>query len=598
MATPKVPALLHKMSVSSQKAWYKKQGMELPDHLKATSAAKAKKDVGEINIAKAKAARLATIAAAAKKTIQPSSERVRAMRKNADQFGGGLGGGLQTNRDIISFARSGGYIKAGRLGEEKDESEYGYEGDMAKSQLKSIMVNSQKLHDMLEPDTDLPEWVQSKITLAQDYVQTAADYMETQNSEDLDEANNIVEQNVQPSDKEIRMARGIANDKRYKEGNITGAINAIEKIRIGLSDHPEIKSALKSANEEVEQMYKDVQYIEEKLSASDPASKWIADFVKSDNPKFAGKSKKERIQQALGAYYAAKRGTNEEVEQIDEVNSRYDMTQALTPKSSNIKAAVGTTARDKAATNKYARRISKLTGGEYSKQDVKAHLKSLANEEVEQIDELKASTVAYYAGVNLAKQKSTKDPQKMKNRTAGFKTAMSKLTGKAKVPATFKEEVEQVEEAHKVGDKVMVKKELSDEKEDMVGTVHAVRGAEVTVKLPKDRGNITVLHREVKKVNEEGDMSPAVKAAQAKFDAQTKAQTPKKRQAGTSFGTKLAFFKMNKSNPVKESMDEVGKEDDDVNNDGKADKTDVYLAKRRKSIGSAIKKAAAEKMGK
>jgi hypothetical protein len=63
-----------------------------------------------------------------------------------------------------------------------------------------------------------------------------------------------------------------------------------------------------------------MKYIEEKLTAADPASKWISDFVKSDNPKFAGKSKKERIQQALGAYYAKKRGTNEEVEQVDEVN--------------------------------------------------------------------------------------------------------------------------------------------------------------------------------------------------------------------------------------------------------------------------------------
>lgn len=58
----------------------------------------------------------------------------------------------------------------------------------------------------------------------------------------------------------------------------------------------------------------EIQYIEEKLSAADPASKWISDFVASDNPKFAGKSKKERINMALGAYYAAKRGKNEEVE--------------------------------------------------------------------------------------------------------------------------------------------------------------------------------------------------------------------------------------------------------------------------------------------
>lgn len=55
--------------------------------------------------------------------------------------------------------------------------------------------------------------------------------------------------------------------------------------------------------------------LEEKLKSSDPAGKWISDFVHSDNPKFAGKSKKERIRMALGASYAAKR--NEEVDSTD-----------------------------------------------------------------------------------------------------------------------------------------------------------------------------------------------------------------------------------------------------------------------------------------
>ena len=50
----------------------------------------------------------------------------------------------------------------------------------------------------------------------------------------------------------------------------------------------------------------------EKLKSSDPAGKWIHDFVHSDNPRFAGKSKKERIRMALGASYGAKR--NEEIE--------------------------------------------------------------------------------------------------------------------------------------------------------------------------------------------------------------------------------------------------------------------------------------------
>jgi archaellum component FlaC len=38
-----------------------------------------------------------------------------------------------------------------------------------------------------------------------------------------------------------------------------------------------------------------------------------------------------------------------------------------------------------------------------------------------------------------------------------------------------------------------------------------------------------------------------------------------------------------------EGLDPVGKEDDDINNDGKVDKTDKYLSKRRKAIASNIK---------
>ena len=65
----------------------------------------------------------------------------------------------------------------------KDEREYGYEGDMAISQLKTIMRHAEHMMGMLKEDTDLPEWVQSKITLATDYMQTAHDYMMSEMTE-------------------------------------------------------------------------------------------------------------------------------------------------------------------------------------------------------------------------------------------------------------------------------------------------------------------------------------------------------------------------------------------------------------------------------
>ena len=65
-------------------------------------------------------------------------------------------------------------------------------------------------------------------------------------------------------------------------------------------------------NEEVELD----EMINEVLGKDASAGDWIHDFVHSDNPKFAGKSKAERKKMALGAYYGKQ---NEEFEQLDEL---------------------------------------------------------------------------------------------------------------------------------------------------------------------------------------------------------------------------------------------------------------------------------------
>lgn len=51
--------------------------------------------------------------------------------------------------------------------------------------------------------------------------------------------------------KQIKMAIGVATDKRYKGGNMTGAVKAIEKIAKGLSSHPQVAAVLKRVNEAV-----------------------------------------------------------------------------------------------------------------------------------------------------------------------------------------------------------------------------------------------------------------------------------------------------------------------------------------------------------
>jgi len=94
--------------------------------------------------------------------------------------------------------------------EEKDKKEYDYEGEMVKSDLRSIMANAQRIHDMLEDNDNLPEWVQSKITVAEDYVSTAANYLTAEMSE---EAGQIDEKNVPTSPEKWARAKAAAKSK-------------------------------------------------------------------------------------------------------------------------------------------------------------------------------------------------------------------------------------------------------------------------------------------------------------------------------------------------------------------------------------------------
>lgn len=150
------------------------------------------------------------------------------------------------------------YASGGIKAEAKDPREYGYEGDMAISQLKSIMNHAKQMMDMLDPSTDLPEWVQSKITLACDYIQTAADYMSTEMHEEK---------------KKTKIPPGQPAKTYPDMGELSAKVEEVEPV-------------------------------DEVLKKSDPAGKWISHFVHSKNPKFASKSKEKRIEMALGAKYA------------------------------------------------------------------------------------------------------------------------------------------------------------------------------------------------------------------------------------------------------------------------------------------------------
>jgi len=60
------------------------------------------------------------------------------------------------------------------------KEEVDYEGEMAKSELYRIIENAEELFGMLDDDTQLEGWVQSKITKAADYLNSVTQYLKYQ----------------------------------------------------------------------------------------------------------------------------------------------------------------------------------------------------------------------------------------------------------------------------------------------------------------------------------------------------------------------------------------------------------------------------------
>ena len=70
-----------------------------------------------------------------------------------------------------------------KITQEAKDHEYS-DPHMAVNQLKTIMHNAEEMINLLGDNTDLPEWVESKITLAEDYIMTVANYMRSEMHEE------------------------------------------------------------------------------------------------------------------------------------------------------------------------------------------------------------------------------------------------------------------------------------------------------------------------------------------------------------------------------------------------------------------------------
>ena len=89
------------------------------------------------------------------------------------------------------------------------------------------------------------------------------------------------------SSQQIKMAYGVLNDPRYKQGNYSGAFKAIEKIAKGLASHPEVANALKRANEELDNDDKEtikpiIKQLQKSVKAHDKQAKQLAKDISDE----------------------------------------------------------------------------------------------------------------------------------------------------------------------------------------------------------------------------------------------------------------------------------------------------------------------------
>lgn len=126
-----------------------------------------------------------------------------------------------SEKDLEDFAKTKHKGLPDKVDEAKDPNEYDNEGEMAKTQLKTIMRNAEEMMELLDDEENMPEWVQNKITKASDYMTSAYNYMA---SEDDDE--------VQESVNEVGFQGAAATATRVAAlGAIGGAAYAAKKAR-------------------------------------------------------------------------------------------------------------------------------------------------------------------------------------------------------------------------------------------------------------------------------------------------------------------------------------------------------------------------------
>ena len=169
------------------------------------------------------------------------------------------------------------------------------ESSMAQAQLKSIQSNASKLMDIIGDDEQLDSWIQAKLTKAEDYLDSAAGYLESEEEEGQAPVTAVI----------------ALNEKKgtccYKCGH----------VHVKGTPHPTPYLSGKKSCE-----FRKNEALDEKLGPKSKPETYIKDFKKSDAPQFKGKSAEKKRQMAIAAYMSNKNEALDAVgKEDDDINN-------------------------------------------------------------------------------------------------------------------------------------------------------------------------------------------------------------------------------------------------------------------------------------
>jgi hypothetical protein len=170
------------------------------------------------------------------------------------------------------------------MGEDYDKDEYDEEGEMAQSQARTIEDAAQELQSILDAQENLPEWVQKKISLAMDYIDTARDYLAANRPEDAMVAEKAVS-------KAQRAAAGIAHAAQkgdIPKSELRGASKEMAKM-----EPKELRKFAKTREKGLPEKVREVDMGQADARKTSPSSKEHNDKVFANARE---RSKKERAE--------------------------------------------------------------------------------------------------------------------------------------------------------------------------------------------------------------------------------------------------------------------------------------------------------------